>query len=63
MHKKQKRGIRVKIPVSGTKNQNPNPEMSKSKPKSKSKSRYRVSNWSEYDASLKQRGNLTFWRA
>ena len=33
----------------------------KSKSKSKSKSKYRVSNWSEYDASLKQRGSLTFW--
>ncbi|NEN93534.1 MAG: hypothetical protein F6K48_33530 [Okeania sp. SIO3H1] len=32
-----------------------------SKSKSKSKSKYRVSNWSEYDASLKQRGSLTFW--
>ncbi|OZH53589.1 hypothetical protein AFK68_16595 [Hydrocoleum sp. CS-953] len=29
--------------------------------KSKSKSKYRVSNWSEYDASLRQRGSLTFW--
>ncbi|NET16169.1 MAG: hypothetical protein F6K08_26760 [Okeania sp. SIO1H6] len=28
---------------------------------SKSKSKYRVSNWSEYDASLKHRGSLTFW--
>lgn len=34
---------------------------SNSKSKSKSKSKYRVSNWSEYDASLKQRGSLTFW--
>ena len=34
---------------------------SKSKPKSKSKSLYRLKNWSEYDASLKQRGSLTFW--
>ena len=33
---------------------------SQSKSKSKSKSKYRVSNWSEYDASLKQRGSLTF---
>ncbi|NES08419.1 MAG: hypothetical protein F6K22_40160 [Okeania sp. SIO2F4] len=31
------------------------------KSKSKSKSKYRVSNWSEYDASLKHRGSLTFW--
>ena len=29
--------------------------------KSKSKPKYRVSNWSEYDASLKHRGSLTFW--
>lgn len=29
--------------------------------KSKSKSKYRLSNWSEYDASLRQRGSLTFW--
>lgn len=34
---------------------------SKFKSKSKSKSLYRVSNWSEYDASLKRRGSLTFW--
>ncbi len=34
---------------------------SQSKSKSRSKSKYRVSNWSEYDASLKQRGSLTFW--
>lgn len=32
-----------------------------SKSKSKSKSLYRLKNWSEYDASLKQRGNVTFW--
>ncbi len=32
-----------------------------SKSKSKSKSKYLLSNWSEYDASLKQRGSLTFW--
>ncbi|NEP73274.1 MAG: IS5 family transposase [Okeania sp. SIO2G4] len=40
-----------------------NVDMSKSqsKSKSRSKSKYRVSNWSEYDASLKQRGSLTFW--
>ncbi|NEP92993.1 MAG: IS5/IS1182 family transposase, partial [Okeania sp. SIO2G4] len=35
--------------------------MSKSKSKSNSKSLYRLKNWSEYDASLKQRGSLTFW--
>lgn len=29
--------------------------------KSKSKSKYRISNWSEYDASLRHRGSLTFW--
>jgi len=29
--------------------------------KSPSKSQYRIRNWSEYDAALKQRGNLTFW--
>ena len=23
--------------------------------------KYRVKNWSEYDAGLKQRGSLTFW--
>ena len=34
---------------------------SKSKPKSKSKSKYRVSTKSEYDASLKHIGSLTFW--
>lgn len=34
---------------------------SKFKSRSKSKSKYRVSNWSEYNASLKQRGNLKFW--
>ncbi len=28
---------------------------------SKSNSKYRVSNWSEYDPSLKHRGSLTFW--
>ncbi|MDJ0515995.1 MAG: transposase [Trichodesmium sp. MO_231.B1] len=28
--------------------------------KSRSNSKYRVSNWSEYDASLKHRGSLTF---
>ncbi|RQH36710.1 hypothetical protein D5R40_18870 [Okeania hirsuta] len=28
---------------------------------SKSKSLYRLKNWSEYDASLKQRGSFTFW--
>ena len=33
----------------------------KSKSKSKSKPQYKVKNWSEYDASLKQRGSLTFW--
>ncbi|MDJ0556396.1 MAG: hypothetical protein QNJ68_18545 [Microcoleaceae cyanobacterium MO_207.B10] len=38
-----------------------NVDMSQSKSKSKSKCKYRVSNWSEYDASLKQRGSLTFW--
>ncbi len=32
-----------------------------SKSKSKSKSKYLLSNWSEYDASLRQRGSLTFW--
>ena len=32
-----------------------------SKSKSKSKSKYLLSNWSEYDASLKQRWSLTFW--
>ncbi|NES73440.1 MAG: hypothetical protein F6K24_53750 [Okeania sp. SIO2D1] len=36
-------------------------DMSKSKSKSKSKPQYKVKNWSEYDASLKQRGSLTFW--
>jgi hypothetical protein len=25
------------------------------------KQRYRVTNWAEYDASLRQRGNLTVW--
>ncbi len=35
--------------------------MSKSKSKSKSKPQYKVKNWSEYDASLKQRVSLTFW--
>jgi hypothetical protein len=29
--------------------------------KTKLKPSYRVRNWSEYDAALKQRGNLTFW--
>ena len=29
--------------------------------KSGTKSQYRVRNWSEYDAALKQRGSLTFW--
>ena len=29
--------------------------------KSKSKSKYRLSNWSENNASLKQKGSLTFW--
>ncbi|NEN87636.1 MAG: hypothetical protein F6K48_01345 [Okeania sp. SIO3H1] len=43
----------------GTKKPTLNVDMSKSK--SKSKSNYRISNWSEYDASLKQRGSLTFW--
>ncbi len=47
--------------ASGTRNQNPSPEMSKSQSKSKSKSSYKVSNWSKYDAGLKQRGSLTFW--
>ncbi|NEP89144.1 MAG: hypothetical protein F6K18_21220 [Okeania sp. SIO2C2] len=36
---------------------NTNVDMSKSK----SKSKYLLSNWSEYDASLKQKGSLTFW--
>lgn len=31
--------------------------------KSSKKSQYRVRNWSEYDAALKQRGSLTFWMA
>jgi hypothetical protein len=25
------------------------------------KQQYRICNWSEYNASLKQRGSLTFW--
>lgn len=29
--------------------------------KTKPKPSYRVRNWSEYDAALKQRGSLTFW--
>jgi phage-related protein len=29
--------------------------------KSTSKTQYRIRNWSEYDAALKQRGSLTFW--
>ena len=29
--------------------------------KSKSKPQYKVKNWSEYDASKKQRGSMTFW--
>ncbi|MCL2929793.1 MAG: hypothetical protein O4861_07615 [Trichodesmium sp. St16_bin4-tuft] len=33
---------------------------SKSKSQSKSQSQYKVKNLSEYDASLKQRGSLTF---
>ncbi|MCL2925134.1 MAG: transposase [Trichodesmium sp. MAG_R04] len=34
---------------------------SKSKSKSKPKPQYKIKNWSEYNASLKQRGFLTFW--
>ena len=34
---------------------------SKSKSNSQSKSLYPLKNWSEYDASLKQRGSITFW--
>ncbi|MEL4896570.1 transposase [Crocosphaera sp. Alani8] len=26
-----------------------------------SKTTYRIRNWSEYDAALKQRGSITFW--
>lgn len=29
--------------------------------KTKAKDNYRVRNWQEYDAALKQRGSLTFW--
>lgn len=29
--------------------------------KTKPKPSYRIRNWSEYDAALKQRGSLTFW--
>lgn len=29
--------------------------------KTKAKANYRVRNWKEYDAALKQRGNITFW--
>ena len=29
--------------------------------RSNSKSNYRVSNWSEYNVSLKLRGSITFW--
>jgi hypothetical protein len=29
--------------------------------KTKAKSSYRVSNWSQYNAALKQRGSLSFW--
>jgi IS5 family transposase len=32
-----------------------------SKPKLSQKPQYRIKNWSEYDAALKQRGSLTFW--
>ena len=35
--------------------------MSKSKSKSKSRSLHKLKNWSEYDASLKQRESITFW--
>ena len=46
-----------------------NVDMSKSKSKSKSRSKskskpkpqYKIKNWSEYNASLRQRGSLTFW--
>ncbi|MCC5600746.1 hypothetical protein [Nostoc favosum] len=29
--------------------------------KTKAKDNYRVRNWQEYDAALKQRGSLAFW--
>ncbi|BAY24023.1 transposase [Calothrix sp. NIES-2100] len=29
--------------------------------KTKAKANYRVRNWKEYDAALKQRGSLSFW--
>lgn len=34
------------------------PKSTKSKP---TKRQYRIRNWKEYDAALKQRGSLTFW--
>jgi hypothetical protein len=34
------------------------PKPTKSKP---TKRQYRIRNWKEYDAALKQRGSLTFW--
>lgn len=29
--------------------------------KTKAKSNYRIRNWKEYNAALKQRGSITFW--
>ena len=34
---------------------------SRSKVHPNSKVRYRITNWSEYDLALVQRGDLTFW--